>query len=596
MVNRSVGALLAIAFVLIVCVGSLFAQERPKIGRFSDFYGDAKVKEVGATGTFVQLQDTWLNMGVYKGDELVTGQDSYVKVMIETTKVELHEKSRASIDMTDEGLYLVNLVKGSITAHIETDVFQLKVLNQTIYGKGAVVNVKIRPNRDIIIKAESGAPYIDNEYGATLVVPQEQVVTIKYDRLKRQYVFQPSAENTINLGVLPKGKKDPVEITNWEEFVINEDGEGNVREFKAGPKRPEPRTPWPKRKFSINALVRYDWFDSDRDIYWYRGEKETFKTTRASLGIATTYKFAEIFLGIDAAKDNPLEDLYLRLFIPKKEKLFNVKIGQMQVPFGSQVRMRPENLLLLEYSQAVKYAFASVQGDPDSSDLDYLYDSGIQLCGELELFAGVRFEYGAGIFNGEKRVTSETNDGKAVIGRIGLNFSDSFTVGVSTYEGEIWITPGDRYSTMSRRRNGIDFKIQADQFILQGEYIWAEDNPATLSSLPATYGHGTKYNITEGYCLEMGLGLSVLKESWKKWMLVAKLDVLDPPKGLVNAGAEHQHLKSTIFAAGLVWQLSDEVKFSAVFETLSQGNDRYTAPLKEGDANQRAILQFNISF
>lgn len=587
MLNRAVGVLLAVGLALAFGAHTALAQENVRVGRFSHFYGDAKVKEVGATGTYVQLQDTWLNQGVYKGDEVVTGEDSKVEIMIESTKIELLDRTHVVMDKSDEGLYLVNMVRGSVTAHIDTDVFQLRALNQTVFGKGkAVVNVRVEPNNDIIIKAISGASFVFNEYGATIIIPEMQVVRIKYDRLRREYIFRPAAGNTTDLGVRPKGARKEIEIQADKEYVVSEDGTGELRKMAedraGGEEGPRPK-PERERTFSVDALVRYDWFETDRDIYWYIGEKETFKTTRASLCVSTKYRFAEVFLGVDAVQDNPLEDLWLRLFIPEHEKLLGLKVGQMRVPFGAQVRLYPQELLLLEYSSAVKYAFASTQGDPASSDLDYLFDAGIQIHGSFEVFAGMNLEYNGGFFNGEKRVTAETNENKASIGRLGLNFSDSFMLGGSSYEGEI----GSGAGSFSRRRNGIDFKINAEQFVLLGEYIWAEDNPK---------GGDKKYNVTEGYCVEIGFGLGLLKENWDKWMLVSKMDILDPPKGLVNPGSLHQHVKTTAYAFGITWRMSDEVRFTAVFETLDQGKERYLDPIDKSDVDQRAIFQFNISF
>jgi hypothetical protein len=594
--------------MLFVCVDSVSGQEKTRLGRFTvRFYGTVRVKEIGATGTFVKLKDTWRDKGVYKGDEIVTGEESRAEIKIESTSVELLDNTQVVMDKTDEGLYVVHMERGSITAHIETDIFQLRVLNQTVYGKGTSVNIKVEPNKDIIISTLSkarAAAYIENEYGAILIVPPEQVVTIKYRPLRRLYIFRPSAKNREDFGVLPKGEKDMVRISNTREYIVGEDGKGTVRDFATGePDKPKPLASKPVRIFSINTLIRYDWFEYSydpliygRDHYFYTGGQETFDTTRASLGIEIKHKFAEVFLGIDAVKDNPLEDLWLKLFFPEKKDAICLKIGQMHLPFGRQVQTYPQDLLLPEYSLAVKYAFASVRvardtlSDPDylnldylnSSDLDYLFDTGCQVCGEFELFADLNVQYSAGFFNGERRATNETNNSKAAVGRLGLNFSDSFFIGGSVYDGEIY----SHANRISRRRTGIDFRIDGGRLTLQGEYIWAEDNPVV----------GKKYNITEGYYLEAGLRLDAIKEGWDKFTFIARIDLLDPPKGMLNRSALHQHEKVSAYAFGLVWKISDEVKFTAVFETLDQGRDRYLAPLEKAEMDQRAIFQFNISF
>jgi hypothetical protein len=627
MLNRCISALLAAGLTLIVCVGVVLAQERIRLGRFDDFSGQAKVKEVGATGTYVQLQDSWVNQGVYKGDELVTGEDSYMRFLIETTKVELHSNTHVIMDQSEEGLYVVNVTRGEITAHIKTDVIQLGVLNQTIYGKGTTVNIKIKPNKNIIIKALAGAPYIDNEYGATIVVPEQQTVTISYDRLKREYTFLPHTSNTIDLGVLPKGERVPIEITVGKEYVILEDGRGTLQEtVEEKGVIPTPRKPKPEKIFGVNAIVRYDWFESYKELAWYRGKKETFEASRANVRIGTKFSFAEVRLGVDAVKENhnPLEDMWLRLFIPKYENVLNFKVGQMQVPFGAQCQTYPEDLLALEYSQAVQYAFASVQGRADTqypdleeyvANLDYLYDVGFQVYGEFEFFSGFRFLYSAGLFNGEKRVTLEQNESKAGAGRLAVILGDVLTIGGSGYDGELWLPMREgytgtiwprRYNSISRRRNGIDIRIDAGKFVLQGEYIWAEDNLRTVTQIPGMYpgelGTGAAYNVTEGYYLEAGFNLGLVKESWDKFTIIAKVDLLDPPKDsyVVNPKSTHSHSKSILYAFGAVWKITDNVKLTALFSVLDMDRERYKPAsdplLEKGDIDQRAIFQFTMSF
>lgn len=583
MLKGTIGALIVAGLVMLACTGDAWAQEKVKVGTFEYFYGTAKVKEIGATGTFIQVEDSWLDRGLYKGDEVVTGAESKLEIAIESTKVEMLDSTFAVMDKTDEGLYVIHMKKGSITAHIKTEVFQLRVYNQTIQGKGCVVNVKTLPDNDVVVTALSGAAYVENEYGAILIIPREQAVTISYDRLRRVYIFRPSPENRENFGVIPKGEKDKIDLGRTEEYVLSEDGKGEIRKFVVpGTGADAEPAPKPVRIFSINALMSYDWFESSADVYYFDGEKETFNTKRASLAVGTKFQFAEIFLGIDAVRDNPLEDLWLRLFFHEKEKAFNFKIGQMHVPFGIQAQTYPHDLLLPDYSLAVKYAFAGIQGTPGTSDLDYLFDTGFQIGGEFELFAGMDLQYNVGFFNGEKRVTNETNDRKTAIGRLGLNFSDKFILGGSSYDGELF----SHANRISRRRNGIDFRIKGGQVTIQGEYIWAEDNPVV----------GKKYNITEGYYLEGGLGLGAVRAGWDKLTLVCRIDMLDPPKGLVNPGAENQHARVTAYAFGFIWKMSEEVKFTAMFETMDQGKDRYLAPLEKADIDQKAIFQFNISF
>jgi len=587
MLNRCVGLLLAVLFIAVLFSGSAVAQERQSLGKFTDFYGSSTVKEVGATGTHVALQESWLGQSIYKGDELVTGLDSYIQIMIESTLVDLFEKTKAVVNSTEEGLYVVEMFRGNVTAHIDTDVFQLQVMNHTVYGKNSVVvGIKVQPNRDILITTVSGAAYVDNEYGATLIVPEKHAATIKYDRLKREYIFQPSFSNSGEIAVRPKDEKETVKVPVGEEYVVTEEGKGHLRKIDMKTMKEiddlEIKLPPFERKFSMKALVRYDWYESYKNAYWYCGEEEQFKTTSAWLGIGTKYKFAEVFLGIDAVKDNALDEIWLQLFMPEREDLLKLKIGQMRVPFGFQATQRPDELLLLEYSQSIKYAFASTQGDPVSSDLDYLYDRGLLLSGRMELLTNTYFEYSAGIFNGERRVTSESNFSKTSIARLGFNFNNKFIFGGSTYDGETTIG-SERYG---RLRNGFDMRINAGEFLLQAEYIWAYDNILA----------GKRQDLTEGFCVDIVFGLGLVSENWKKLKLIGRYDVLLPPYGLVEPGFVEQHVAAEATGFGFVWQMSDQVKFTALFESLSQGEERYTLPLEKTDMDQRAIFQFNISF
>ncbi len=597
MLRRFAGALFTAGLCVLLCTGSVYAQEKVRLGTWTHFSGEAKVKEEGATGAFTQLKDTWEDRGIYKGDEFLTGQDSKVELMFESTKVVLQERSRITVDKTDEGLYVVELVKGSIEAHIETVIFQLRVSNQLIYGRDAAVKASMEPNTDVIVKGISGATYVENEFGPTVIVLEGQVVTIGYDRLKRQYTFSPSIENTVSIYVLPKGAAKPVEFPEEKEYIVSEEGKGEFRDIPRGPSIPVGVGKPPKfeRLFSIDVLVRYDCFEHYDDVFFYEGERESFKTGRAALSIDTRHKFTQLYIGLDASRDgNPLEDLWVRLFPPKNEKAFSFKFGQMRIPFGAQAQAYPEDLPALEYSQAIKYAFATTQGDPAASDLDYLYDVGGQICGEFELFSGLRLQYNAGIFNGEKRNTADTNEYLAVIGRIGLNFSDSFMLGASVYDGDVKLdVGGPRLVRFARLRNGADLRIKAEQFELLAEYIWAYDNMSV----------GKKSDIAEGWFVEVGFGLGLVKAGWEKLKLVGRYDVLLPPFGMVDPTTTslERHPASVQTSFGLAWQISNEVKFSAIFQTTKQGEERFGVdylgrPLTESDADQRVILQFNVSF
>jgi hypothetical protein len=186
------------------------------------------------------------------------------------------------------------------------------------------------------------------------------------------------------------------------------------------------------------------------------------------------------------------------------------------------------------------------------------------------------------VFNGEKRVTADTNFSKTSIGRVGFNFSDKFIFGGSSYDGETTIS-SKRYA---RLRNGVDVRINGGDFILQAEYIWAYDNVFS----------GKKQDLTEGFCVDIVFGMGLVSENWKKLKLIGRYDVLLPAYGLVEAGSKEQHVASTITSFGLVWQITNELRFTALFESLNQGEERYPAPLEQSDADQRAIFQFNISF
>jgi hypothetical protein len=595
MLRRFVGALLITGLCVLLCAGSVYAQDKVRLGTWTHFSGEAKVKEEGATGAFTQLKDTWEDRGIYKDDEFLTGEDSKVELMFESTKVILQERSRIKVGKTDEGLYVVELVKGSIEAYIETVIFQLKVSNQLIYGRDAAVKASMEPNTDIIVKGISGATYVENEFGPTVIVLEGQIVTIGYDRLKRQYIFTPSIENTVSIYVLPKGAAKPVSFPEDKQYIVSEEGKGEFRDIPRGPEIEGITTRPPKfeRKFSLDVLVRYDWFEYYDRIYYYEGERETFKANRARLTIDTKHKFAQLSIGLDATRDgNPLEDLWVRLFFPKNENAFNFKFGQMPVPFGVQAQSYPEDLSALEYSQAIKYGFATTHGDYATSDLDYLFDIGGQIYGEFELLGGLKLQYNVGLFNGEKRNTNDANVYLAAIGRIGFNFSDAFVIGASAYDGDIKVDEGGpRLVRYSRLRNGADLRIKAEQFELLAEYIWAYDNMSA----------GKKGDIAEGWFVEINFGLGLVKTGWEKVKLVGRYDVFLPPYGMVEPGFLEQHPASVQTSFGFAWQISKEVCFSAIFQTTKQGEERYGVdslgrPIAESDADQRAIFQFNVSF
>jgi hypothetical protein len=280
-------------------------------------------------------------------------------------------------------------------------------------------------------------------------------------------------------------------------------------------------------------------------VYEEHGNDD-FKAVRERLRVKGRWdEHLSFFTQLDVRLDNILCDVFVDLNYFENA---TIRVGQFCLPFGKQTPINPYNLLTIDYSQVV----SALNGGDD------LRDQGIVAYGSY-----YDVDYALGITNGEGRNTSDENDRKTFVGRLGYKPLRGLELGISCYEGD---RGKEKYD---RKRVGADVKYKYDRLLFQGEYVHSDDEKSddTKHTWPG-----------EGYFVEFGYEVTPALQP------VIKYDVWNPKSG-------YDYDKSTIVALGLNWYFSDWSKLQMIYEF----NDKKDCSEDECD-NDKGIIQLGVEF
>ncbi|MFH1421729.1 MAG: hypothetical protein ABIH42_03320 [Planctomycetota bacterium] len=571
-----------IAFTLFLVPVVAFAEDTKTVGHIDYFSGDVELKGVSITDNFTTVHETWVNKNIHVGEVIRTWKLGYVELNISGNIVSLEGQSSATFSKNDKDVIIVTLLYGKAKAKFVSDLMKLKVKDYAVYGIDGTCIIEITETEDIVFSSYEGTPYIEDNYGTIVKIPDLQSVVAAFDQSQKTYIFSAGIKNDMAFSVAVKGQ-DVFEIVPDERVTVFNNGtyqkEMIERKLPEKEKIAQEKQRW-EWKIRGTAVIYSDNYEYEQTAAYYTGKRDDFRIARAAIFFETKYELASLTLSADARKDIPLDDMYLNLSYPQAENMLNFKIGQQMLPFGLQTQTHLEDVLTLDYAQIVKYGFCATNGDPTTSDLDYLWDTGATIHGKTELTTDVFFMYALGVFNGEKRNTSDTNDSKAPAGRVGFKIYN-FSLGASYYTAKI--NSGVAEST--RKRQGVDISLDLSAvapIIIKGELITCDDTPNVGSNQQTT-----------GWYTEIGLCLGGLGNFFKGTQILIRMDVLTPP---IAAPATEKR-NSTKYVAGFSHKIGENVIFAIAYEKIDQGEERYPVTVTDvGKADEAVIGQIIIKF
>ncbi len=276
------------------------------------------------------------------------------------------------------------------------------------------------------------------------------------------------------------------------------------------------KKPAPEIKVNVTGFIQ-------TQFEHYDNADDTFKVLRARPKIkADMGEYVDLFVQLDVIPDNILRDAWIQLDYSEYAKF---RMGQFPLPFGWQTSLSPYNVLTNTYSNVI----SKLYGADDSRD------TGVMLLGDFK-----KFNYVAACVNGEGANTTDKNDPKAFVGRVGFKPVDGLDLGVSGYSGKRGLAEYDR------TRCGADLRYNKENLIVQGEYIRSNDDTVASAIEPNTVAG-------KGYFVEVGYKVTA------KIQPVFRFDVWDP-----EVSGTYGSL--TKYALGLNWYSNDWVRLQGIYE------------------------------
>ena len=204
--------------------------------------------------------------------------------------------------------------------------------------------------------------------------------------------------------------------------------------------------------------------------------------------------------------------------------------GQFKVPFSYESLTSDSQLDFIDRSQVVE---ALVGRSKDVIGNQNGRDIGIQVSGSFAKINNLYlFDYTLGVFNGAGYdVTTDNNNQKDVVGRLGVHPIKGLDFGGNIYTGED--IPAGATKTQTRNRYGFDGHYVTGPFSVAAEYI-----------------HGTDGTVQkDGWYAQAGYFVL------PKLQLVVKYDTFDPSKTITTD-------RSTIYIGGVNYVFNPWTKLS----------------------------------
>lgn len=273
-----------------------------------------------------------------------------------------------------------------------------------------------------------------------------------------------------------------------------------------------------------------------------------FKVSRARIGLSGKINEQIAYNVILGAIESPDKNPHLvNAFVDLNyNQLFKVRFGQFMLPFGLEGAQSITANVTIERSSFVR------QLNP----FRMFRDNGMKVSGKYK-----SFDYAVAVVNGTGANTSDDNNTKDIIGRIGLSLVKNMQVGFSTHAGKYSLETGKK---LNRQRHALDFELDHKGLRLRSEIQSNRDELAD----------GTNKVDRGWYFLS--------SKNFKQW--------LEPIIRYEQYFSKSNKTKynSAIFTLGFNYYLKDNSRISVNYEMI---ND-----VENTDTNHRITTQLQIVF
>lgn len=272
------------------------------------------------------------------------------------------------------------------------------------------------------------------------------------------------------------------------------------------------------------AVNVFGFLQAQYDYGFTEGDNtSTFGFNRARIGVMgnipydfSYYVLLETSPFLKGAPNAYLLDAFITY---KRFDFAKVSVGSFKSPFGQELNTPCHALPTINRSKFVNELTA-----PDR-------DMGIMLLGGAD---STLFRYSVALMNGTGLLVEDVDKYKDVVGRVLVQPTDWMHVGGSFRVGKS-VNEDPTVDPDERTRFGAEFEIERFGFLLQGEYIWAEDKGSYLVG----GGCGGDPEIVQGSVEREGLSIMALYNTPWNLQPVVKYENFNSDLSLGNNNIDH---------------------------------------------------------
>ncbi|HYQ57723.1 MAG TPA: porin [Draconibacterium sp.] len=276
---------------------------------------------------------------------------------------------------------------------------------------------------------------------------------------------------------------------------------------------------------SDEGINVFGYLQAQYDYGFAEGDNtNTFGFNRSRIGVMGNipYDF-NYYVLLEASpfkKDGPKAYLLDAFITYNRFSFAKVSIGSFKSPFGQELSTPCNALYTINRSKFVNELTA-----PDR-------DMGLMILGGSDT---TLIKYSVALMNGTGLLVKDADKYKDLVGRIivqpndWMHFGGSFRYGKATNPDETVTEPDER------KRLGAEFEVEKFGFLVQGEYIWAEDKGSRL----VDGGCGGEPTLLQGSAEREGLSIMALYNLTYNLQPVIKYENYNSDKSLGNNNMEH---------------------------------------------------------
>lgn len=232
-----------------------------------------------------------------------------------------------------------------------------------------------------------------------------------------------------------------------------------------------------------------------------------------------------------SASTDPVRDAFVDL---KMIPMVDIRLGQFRIPFGIETQTSSKKLLFIDRmlitnpdnEQTSSKGLTSVK-----SGFVQERDLGLRLSGR-PMTEPIGIDYAIAVINGSDKNTTDKNDKKEIVGRLGISLMKGLTIGGSGYFGkspEKDTTGAFTGENIQRNRMGADLEFRPmEPLLVRTEYISGKDNTVKFNGYYALIAYRLPINVEP----------------------VARYEHLDPDTGKSNNGITRTTLGVNYYLVG----------------------------------------------